>query len=180
MLDAVTHLDSRLFPCLEAEVAKLQQGLIFGIADLLNQSNDLGLQINQLVDIGVDLIFQHDDLDNHIFHAMRIGSSTSRHIGNGRSCLGSKVMERCNLLDFTVVIISYDDADGRIMKKYEQWGHQSQMSLIVGKDIGNINDLVDYYLPKPSIDRASIRMSEILKQRFDQPMRRDQEGEEST
>lgn len=79
-----------------------------------------------------------------------------------------------------LVIISYDDADGRIMKKYEQWGHQSQMSLIVGKDIGNINDLVDYYLPKPSIDRASIRMSEILKQRFDQPMRRDQEGEEST
>ena len=66
------------------------------------------------------------------------------------------------------------------MKKYEQWGHQSQMSLIVGKDIGNVDELVDYYLPKPSIDRASIRMSEILKQRFDQPMRRDQEGEEST
>lgn len=43
------------------------------------------------------------------------------------------------------------------------------MSLIIGKDTANIDDLVDYYLPKPSIDRASIRMADILKQRFNQP-----------
>lgn len=66
------------------------------------------------------------------------------------------------------------------MDKYEQWGHQSQMSLIIGKDIANIDDLVNYYLPKPSIDRASIRMSDILRQRFDQPTRKEQEGEEAT
>ena len=54
------------------------------------------------------------------------------------------------------------------------------MSLIIGKDIANIDDLVNYYLPKPSIDRASIRMSDILRQRFDQPTRKEQEGEEAT
>jgi hypothetical protein len=29
--------------------------------------------------------------------------------------------------------------------------------------------LVDYFLPKPSIDRASIRMNELLKQRYSTP-----------
>ncbi|MDD6880852.1 MAG: SIR2 family protein, partial [Firmicutes bacterium] len=78
-----------------------------------------------------------------------------------------------------LVIICYDDSTGRIMDKYNSWGHQSQMSLIIGKDIANIDDLVNYYLPKPSIDMASIRMSDILKQRFDQPIKRNQEGEDN-
>lgn len=51
------------------------------------------------------------------------------------------------------------------------------MSLIIGKDTANIDDLVDYYLPKPSIDRASIRMADILKQRFNQPAKNEKEGE---
>ena len=76
-----------------------------------------------------------------------------------------------------LVIIDYGDSSGRIMDKYNSWGHQSQMSLIIGKDLANINDLVNYYLPKPSIDRASIRMADILKQRFSQPPKKDQEGE---
>lgn len=76
-----------------------------------------------------------------------------------------------------LVIIDYSDSSGRIIDKYEQWGHQSQMSLIIGKDIANITDLVNYYLPKPSIDRASIRMADILKQRLTQPAKKEQEGE---
>ena len=76
-----------------------------------------------------------------------------------------------------LVIIDYSDSSGRIMDKYNSWGHQSQMSLIIGKDLANIEDLVNYYLPKPSIDRASIRMADILKQRFSQPPKKDQEGE---
>lgn len=75
-----------------------------------------------------------------------------------------------------LVAIDYNDSTGRIMKYFEEWGHQSQMSLIIGKDTSNIDDLVDYYLPKPSIDRASIRMADILKQRFNQPLRNEQEG----
>lgn len=76
-----------------------------------------------------------------------------------------------------LVIIDYRDSTGRIMEKYASWGHQSQMSLIIGRDITQIDDLVNYYLPKPSIDRASIRMADILKQRFNQPSRKEQEGE---
>lgn len=76
-----------------------------------------------------------------------------------------------------LVVIAYDDSTGRIREKYKSWGHQSQMSLIIGKDIANIDDLVTYYLPKPAIDRASMRMADILRQRFTQPTKKDTEGE---
>ena len=76
-----------------------------------------------------------------------------------------------------LVVIDYSDSTGRIMKNFEAWGNQSQMSLIIGKDTANIDDLVDYYLPKPSIDRASIRMADILKQRFNQTSKNEKEGE---
>lgn len=78
-----------------------------------------------------------------------------------------------------LVIIDYNDSTGRIMEKYRSWGHQSQTSLIVGENVADIDELVTYYLPKPSIDRASIRMSDILKQRFDHSQNAKQEGEKS-
>ena len=65
-----------------------------------------------------------------------------------------------------LVVISYDEANGRIAKKYKEFGRQSQMSLIIGSELADIKILVDYFLPKPSIDRASIRMSELIKQRY--------------
>jgi hypothetical protein len=65
-----------------------------------------------------------------------------------------------------LVIISYDEAGGRIMEKYKDFGRPSQISLIIGNGVADLKTLVDYFLPKPSIDRASIRMSELLKQRY--------------
>lgn len=66
-----------------------------------------------------------------------------------------------------LVIISYDDANGRIMDKFKVWGKQSQMSLLIGKEVASLQSLVKYYLPKPSIDTATIRMVNMLKQRND-------------
>lgn len=65
-----------------------------------------------------------------------------------------------------LVIISYDDVGGRIMKKYKEMGRHSQITLIIGKELADFKNLVDYFLPKPAIDKASIRMSELLKQRY--------------
>jgi hypothetical protein len=65
-----------------------------------------------------------------------------------------------------LVVISYDDAGGRIMKKYEEMGRYSQITLLIGEDLAELKTLVDYFMPKPSIDKASIRMSELLKQRY--------------
>jgi len=68
-----------------------------------------------------------------------------------------------------LVVISYDEAGGRIMEKYKEFGRPSQISLIIGSGVADLKTLVDYFLPKPSIDRASIRMSELLKQRYSIP-----------
>jgi hypothetical protein len=65
-----------------------------------------------------------------------------------------------------LVIISFNDMDGRILSKYEEFGRHSQISLIIGEGVAGIKTLVDYFLPKPSIDRASIRMNDLLKQRY--------------
>jgi len=68
-----------------------------------------------------------------------------------------------------LVIISYNDMDGRIIKKYEEFGRSSQITLIIGNGLADLKTLVDYFLPKPSIDRATIRMNELLKQRYSSP-----------
>lgn len=65
-----------------------------------------------------------------------------------------------------LVMISYDDMDGRVIKKFNEFGRPSQISLIIGNGLADLKTLVDYFLPKPSIDRASIRMGELLKQRY--------------
>ena len=65
-----------------------------------------------------------------------------------------------------LVVMSFDDVGGRIMKKIDEFGRSSQISLIIGQEIANLQTLVDYFMPKPSIDKASIRMDELLKQRY--------------
>ena len=76
-----------------------------------------------------------------------------------------------------LVIISYDDVSRRIRDKYETWGRKSQISLLVGKDVADLGELVHHYLPKPAIDRATMRMAELLRQRFNQPCDNKSEGE---
>jgi len=68
-----------------------------------------------------------------------------------------------------LVVISYDDMNGRIMAKYKEFGRPAQISLIIGNGLADLKTLVDYFLPKPSIDRASIRMNDLLKQRYSDP-----------
>jgi len=65
-----------------------------------------------------------------------------------------------------LVVISYNDVGGRIIAKCKEFGRPTQISIIIGEELAEIKTLVNYFLPKPSIDRASIRMSELLKQRF--------------
>lgn len=65
-----------------------------------------------------------------------------------------------------LVIISFDDAQGRIMRNYHEIGRASQISLLIGPGLADIEILTDNFLPKPSIDRTTIRMSELLKQRY--------------
>ena len=64
-----------------------------------------------------------------------------------------------------LVIISFDDKEGRIERFYEQVKRPTQITLLLGNHFGNLKNLVDIYLPKPAIDRTTIKMTEILKSR---------------
>lgn len=65
-----------------------------------------------------------------------------------------------------LVIISYCDTEDRIKSFIDKIGRPSQISVIMGKDLAEFKILVDYFLPKPAIDKASIRMSELIRQRY--------------
>ncbi len=68
-----------------------------------------------------------------------------------------------------LVVVAFDDKTDRIMKNYIEMGRTTQISLLIGADVAGIDPLTSYFLPKPSIDRNTIRMAELLKQRYEQP-----------
>lgn len=65
-----------------------------------------------------------------------------------------------------LVVISYDDPLGRILRTYEKLGRHAQITLLIGNHLGDLSKLVDHYLPKPAIDRTTFRMAELLKARL--------------
>ena len=64
-----------------------------------------------------------------------------------------------------LVIISYDDPLGRIMKTYCRLGRHDQVTLLIGNHLGDLRTLVDQCLPMSSIDRTIFRMAELFKAR---------------
>lgn len=65
-----------------------------------------------------------------------------------------------------LVIISYSDPLGRIMRTYKRLGRGAQVTLLLGDHLGDLKTLVDHYLPKPAIDRTTIRMADLIKARL--------------
>ena len=65
-----------------------------------------------------------------------------------------------------LVVIAHDDPLGRVMSTYERLGRHAQVTLLVGDHLGDLQALVDHYLPKPAIDRTTFRMAELLKARW--------------
>ncbi len=65
-----------------------------------------------------------------------------------------------------LVVIAYSDPLGRIMQTYQELGRPSQISLLIGPDLADLQTLTESFLPKAAIDKTTFRMSELLKQRF--------------
>jgi len=65
-----------------------------------------------------------------------------------------------------LVVISRDDPLDRIMKTYEEIGRPSQISLLIGPALADLKTLTENYLPKAAIDKTTLHMSELLKQRL--------------
>lgn len=64
-----------------------------------------------------------------------------------------------------LVILNHGDTGKRLTGFYSDSKRTSQISLLIGSHLGDLGNLVDYYLPKPAIDRASIRMADLLRSR---------------
>jgi hypothetical protein len=64
-----------------------------------------------------------------------------------------------------LVIISFNDQGDRIKRFYERVKRPAQISLLIGNHFGDLKTLIDNYLPKPAIDRTTIKMAELLKSR---------------
>ena len=64
-----------------------------------------------------------------------------------------------------LVIISYDEAGGRLKAFHDAAGHEAQITLLVGPHFGHLATLVEHYLPKPAIDRTTWRMVDLLHRR---------------
>ncbi len=82
----------------------------------------------------------------------------------GDSHINRIIIDMLTIPSTHLVIISYDDASERI-SKFKGQCNESQLTLLVGKELGDFEKLVNYYLPKPAIDRISERERRILEKR---------------
>jgi len=64
-----------------------------------------------------------------------------------------------------LIIITFSDEGDRAKHFYDSVGRSAQISVLAGAHFGDLKNLVDYYLPKPAIDRATHRMTDLLKNR---------------
>jgi len=64
-----------------------------------------------------------------------------------------------------LVIISFDGAGGRIARFCNAIARDEQISALIGRKVGGLQELVDHYLPTPAIDRNTWRMMDLLARR---------------
>ena len=84
--------------------------------------------------------------------------------GFGDSHINRIILDMMNILSTHLVIMSFDTANGRI-KNFIKKCNRSQITLLIGNNLGNIKNLVDFYLPKAAIDRISDRRTTVLEKR---------------
>lgn len=84
--------------------------------------------------------------------------------GFGDSHINRIIKDMLTIPSTHLVIISYDLANGRIKHFVEQC-NKSQLTLIIGDELGKLENLTNYYLPKPAIDRISDRLARLQEKR---------------
>ena len=85
--------------------------------------------------------------------------------GFGDDHLNRVLRDMLSIPSTHLVVISYDDAGGRLPSFCETTGHEAQVTLLVGSHFGELGVLVENYLPKPAIDRTTSRMVDLLNRR---------------
>jgi len=84
--------------------------------------------------------------------------------GFGDSHINRIISDMLTIPSTHLVIISYDLANGRIQNFINKC-NEAQLTLLIGNELGNFENLINYYLPKPAIDRITDREVKILEKR---------------
>lgn len=84
--------------------------------------------------------------------------------GFGDSHINRIIADMLTIPSTHLVIISFEDKSKKI-QKFCTDKNASQVSLLLGNHLGNLEALVDYYLPKSSIDRITIAMQGLKARR---------------
>lgn len=95
--------------------------------------------------------------------------------GFGDSHINSVIEDMLSIPSTHLVIISYNDAKGRIKSFFED-KNPSQFTLLIGDELGSLDKLNKYYLPKSAIDRISIKKASLLKNRGEAPSEEKKNG----
>ncbi len=85
--------------------------------------------------------------------------------GFGDAHINRTIADMLTIPSTHLVIISLGDDDERISTFCNRVGRKAQVSLLIGKHFGSMPTLVENYLPKPAIDRITIRQTELLRNR---------------
>jgi len=99
--------------------------------------------------------------------------------GFGDEHINRTIADMLTIPSTHLVIISFGDEGGRISSFCKQIGRKAQISLLIGPHFGSMSTLVENYLPKPAIDRITIRQTELLRNRGWEPSLRKVEEEEA-
>ncbi len=84
--------------------------------------------------------------------------------GFGDSHINQIIMDMLTIPSTHLVIISFNNASGRIEKFIKQC-NESQLTLIIGDELAELVKLVNNYLPKPTIDYITDRQARIMEKR---------------
>lgn len=84
--------------------------------------------------------------------------------GFGDTHINRVIEDMLTLPSTHLVIISFDNAAGRIQNFYERL-NPAQITLIIGNHLGSLQTLVENYLPKAAIDRIQERLARTLEKR---------------
>lgn len=73
-----------------------------------------------------------------------------------------------------LVIVAWSDKPHDRVKSFvEKVGHQSQLTLLLGKHFGDLRAAVSYYLPKPAIDPIMSRLTDLKERRGERGREKD-------
>jgi hypothetical protein len=84
--------------------------------------------------------------------------------GFGDSHINRIISDMLTIPSTHLVIISYDLANCRIQNFINKC-NEAQLTLLIGNELGNFENLTNYYLPKPAIDRITDRQARLLEKR---------------